>query len=205
MIESIDNILQIAVLLVCTLIAAKKALDLDSRDWTLLAFFFANFALDDLYLVICLLTVGESSILFVVSELSWYAAFIFLYLLILQAAPPETAKEKRLLPWLGPVFAAGMAVFFIQWGKIVSNLIYAVLIGLILFAVTRRLMDRERYARQRPLCVTALVFCLLEYALWTASCFFEGESITNPYYLFDLMITLCFPFFIRGTRKAVGE
>ena len=175
MIESIDNILQIAVLLVCTLIAAKKALELDSRDWTLLAFFFANFALDDLYLVICLLTVGESSILFVVSELSWYAAFIFLYLLILQAAPPETAKEKRLLPWLGPVFAAGMAVFFIQWGNIVSNLIYAILIGLILFAVIRRLMDRERYARQRPLCVTALVFCLLEYALWTVSCFFSGR------------------------------
>lgn len=117
MIESIDNSVQIIVLVICALIAAKKAFEQNSRAWTLLAFFYGNFALDDLYLVMCLLTVGESSTLTVVSELSWYASYIFLYLLIRQLAPPETKIPKSFLPWLGPILSFAMA-FFLCSGEI---------------------------------------------------------------------------------------
>ena len=203
MVETIDNLIQIAVLVACTAIAVHRALKYDSRDWTLAALFFANFALDDLYLVLCIQTGVESQVLPVVSELRWYAAFIFLYFLVRQAAPPVVVREKRLLPWLGVVFAGGMAVFFMQWGSYVSNAIYGVLIGLVLFTVLRRLLDYQYYRKQLFLCICALVFCLLEYTLWVISCYYVGDEMTNPYYLVDLLITAGFPLFLIGTKKAV--
>lgn len=90
-----------------------------------------------------------------------------------------------------------------QWGNIVSNLIYGALMGLVMFAALHRLSGSEQYGHVKMLCVLTLVLCLLEYTMWTISCYYEGEDIGNPYYLFDLLITVIFPFFLRGTRKAV--
>lgn len=205
MIESIDNSLQIVVLVICTLIAAKKAFEQNSRAWTLLAFFFGNFALDDLYLVMCLLTVGEASTLSVVSELSWYASYIFLYMLIRQLAPPAVKVPRFFLPWLGPILSMSMAFFFMQWGNIASNLIYGALMGLVMFAALHRLSRPEQYGHVKMLCVLVLVLCFLEYTMWTISCYYEGGEAGNPYYFVDFLITVSFPFFLRGTRKAVEK
>ena len=203
MVESIDNIIQTAVMLVCTFAAANLAFREKSRAWTFLAFFFASFALDDLYLVLCLLTVGDSATLTVAADLGWYAAFIFLYFLVRQTAPPDGTEKKHFLPWLAPVFTMGMAVFFMQWGEVVSNLIYGMLFGLVMFTAVSRLTGGERYRKQRPLCAAVLLLCFLEYALWTISCFFHEDALTNPYYLADFLITLTFPLFFPVTRKAV--
>ena len=203
MIESIENALQIATLLVCSALALIRAVRTRSRAWTLLAFFYGSWGLGDVYWLVCLIFFGQTPRISVVSDLSWYASYIFLYMLLREIAPPDGAREKRFLPWLGPLFAAGMAAFFMQWGEIGSNLIYALLMSLLLFSVIRRFLDREKYAAQQALCVLILVFCLLEYALWTASCFWTGETLGNPYYWFDFLLTLSFPCFIPAARRAV--
>ena len=203
MIESVENALQIAVLLACAGIAIARAAAHRSREWTLLGFVYGSWVLGDIYWLVCLVFYDRTPQVSLVSDLSWYASYIFLYMLLRQAAPPEGAREKRGLPWLGPVLCYGMAVFFMQWGEIVSNLIYATLMSLLLFSVIRRFLDRDRYAAQQPLCIAILVFCLLEYALWTSSCFFSGEGIQNPYYWFDFLLTVSFVFFLPATGKAV--
>ena len=82
------------------------------------------------------------------ADLSWYASYIFLYLLIRLVAPPHSGTRLRFLPWLAPVFTFAMAVFYMQWADYASNLIYASLMGLLMFASIRRLLDRERYRAQ---------------------------------------------------------
>ena len=159
----------------------------------------------DIYWLVCLVFFGRTPQISVVSDLSWYASLIFLYMLLRHVAPPEGARERRFLPWLGPLFALGMAAFFMQWGEITSNLIYASLMALLLFSVIRRLLDRQKYAAQRPLCVMILMLCLLEYVLWTASCFFKGDGPENPYYWFDFLLTVSFPFILRATSAGISE
>ena len=39
--------------------------------------------------------------------------------------------------------------------------------------------------------------------LWTASCFWNDPIQFHPYYCFDLLLTLSFPFFLPAARKAV--
>ena len=200
MIESIENALQIATLMVCAGIALIRAVKTQSRAWALLAFFYSSWGLGDVYWLVCLIFFDRTPQISVVSDLSWYASYIFLYMLLREAAPPDGAREKRFPPWLGPLFAGGMAVFFMRWGEIGSNLIYALLMSLLLFSVIRRFLDRDRYAAQQPLCVMILALCLLEYALWTSSCFFKGDGLKNPYYWFDFLLTVSVVFLLPAVR-----
>ena len=50
-----------------------------------------------------------------------------------------------------------------------------------------------------------LIFCLLEYALWTVSCFWMGDTMANPYFWFDLLITGCMLLFLPALEKAVAS
>ena len=204
MIERYENALQIAVLAICVIVAVYRAVRYRSRSWTLLSFFYGSCLLGDVYWLVCLLFYGDTPQISIVSDLSWYAAYIFLYLLFRQTAPPEELKDANTVSWLGPVFALGMAVFFMHWGEIVSNLIYAVLMGLLLYAAVRRLADKSRPGRHSFLPAMILIFCLLEYSLWTASCFWDETVLVHPYYVFDMLLTVSFLFFIPATKKAVA-
>ena len=86
-----------------------------------------------------------------------------------------------------------------QWGEVLTNLAYALLMSLLLFSAIRRLLDGDKYPARRLLSLMILVFCLLEYALWTASCFFSGDGLQNPYYWIDFLLTASFVFFIPAT------
>ena len=143
MIESIDNGIQITVLVVCVIAAIFKAARHRSRSWTLLTFFYASWLLGDIYWTVCLLFYDKTPEISVASDLSWYASYIFLYLLLRHTSPPEELEGKIITPWLGPVFALGMALFFMQRGEIVNDLIYAGLMGLLLFSTIRRLTERR--------------------------------------------------------------
>ena len=200
MIERIENALQIAVLLVCTGFALARAFRFRDKAWILLSLFYSSWALGDIYWTVCLLFYGQTPAVSVISDLSWYASYIFLYMLLREADPPDSLPKKQILPWLGPLFAAAMAVFFIRWGEFLSNLIYAALLGLLLFSVCRRL-DARRKGPGLGLCVVILVFCLLEYALWTASCIWEGKTLANPYFWFDFLLTLSFIFFLPAMKS----
>ncbi len=196
MIERIENTIQIAVLLVCFVVSILLAVKRKSRTWTLLAFFYGSWWLGDLYWLFCLLYYDRTPQISVVSDLSWFASYLFLYMILRYTALAE--KKKLLLPWLGPVFAAGMAVFFMQWGEIASNLVYAVLMSFLLFEAIRDLSDEKR----RFLSAVVLVFCLLEYGLWISSCYWKTDTLSNPYYWFDLLLTVSFTFFLPATRRA---
>ncbi len=219
MINRIMNASQNAVLVLCFSAAVWIAIRKRERAWTLLAFFFGCYALGDLYWMFCLVFYLTTPKITIVSDLSWYATYIFLYMTLRQIAPPESAREKRALPWLGAAFAMAMAVFYfslyivweirlgeeyVLWVKAVDNLIIALLMGLLLFSAIRRLMDRGKYPAQRYFCIVVLVFCLLEYALWTSSCFWWMETMENPYYWFDFLLTASFFFFFPATKKAVA-
>ena len=197
MIERIENALQIGTLVVCAAIALYRIVKRRGEAWTLLSFFYGSWLLGDVYWLACLVFYDGTPQISAVSDLSWYASYIFLYLLLRHTAPPEKPFGAKILPWLGPVFTAGMGVFFMLRGEIAANLVYAGLMGFLLYAAIRRLMER----RSVYLSVLILVFCLLEYALWTASCFWNDEIVLHPYYWFDFLLTVSFPFFLPATER----
>lgn len=196
MLDQIDNGIQVAALLVCVVSAAWLAMRRTSRPHVLLALFYGSWLLGDIYWLVCYLCYDTMPQISVVSDMSWYASGIFLYMLLREVAPPTGAR--RVLPWIGPAFAAGMAVFFMQWGEYFNNMVYAVVMGLLMFASISRLQDGQ----QRFLPALVLVYCLLEYGLWVSSCFWQEPVLTEPYYWFEFMLTASFFLFLPTVGRA---
>ena len=108
-----------------------------------------------------------------------------------------------------PAFTIGMCIFYMQWGDYLSNMITAVLMmGLIWHAFygLKVLRGRPRQENERRmLFLVTLLFCGTEYALWTSSCFWMGETVLNIYYWFDILLSVSFVLFLPALRKAVGR
>lgn len=52
--------------------------------------------------------------------------------------------------------------------------------------------------------IAVLCICALEFCLWTASCFWVSDTLTNPYFWFDFLLTAALFALLPATRKAVG-
>ena len=210
-IESLENALQIAVLGICGIFSLVRMHSVREKSYLLLFAFYGSFLLGDLYWQVCLLCLGDIPRISIVSDLSWCAALLFLYLLLRAAGEAEVSdgaaaafSVNKGLPWLAPVFTAAMAVFFIQNGKIVSNIVYAVLMGILLYTAVKGLLRTETgKGGFRLLYLTVFIFCLLEYALWTVSCFWERVAFRYVYFCIDIMITLSFPFYLKIIKRKV--
>ena len=101
--------------------------------------------------------------------------------------------------WLIPLFTGGMCIFYMQWGDYPGNLITAVLMTLLLWYTVRGLRALKAgavmAAGAAAIYRLTILFCLVEYCLWTISCFWMGYTIRNPYFWLDLLLALLFPLF----------
>ena len=50
-----------------------------------------------------------------------------------------------------------------------------------------------------------VAYCLIEYIMWTLSCFFDGDTLANPYLWFDALYTVCIALIFPALGKAVRE
>lgn len=206
MIELYDNLLQIVLLLLCGCIALVRVIRSRDKVWVLLVYFYASWTMGDLYWLAHLAFFGDTPDYAYVSDVSWYASYIFLYLVMDQILPAHEVRERPLLPWLGPLFTAGMAAFYMQYGQYVSNALTAILLGLLLYHAILRL--RPSFpgvtARKRLIVYASLLFCFIEYATWTISCF-AGTAVFDRLYLVgELLISLYMPFLLWMVGKAAA-
>ncbi|MBR6403670.1 MAG: hypothetical protein IKS48_09840 [Eubacterium sp.] len=119
MIESIDNAFQLILTGICTVISIWKAYHFRKKAWILLGLSSGVFFLGCLYWQLYLVFYGKTPQYSYISSLSWYSAYIFLILLVLEIRGGEIAFKSlphhRLL-YIIPVFAIGMCIFFSQKG-----------------------------------------------------------------------------------------
>lgn len=192
---------------VCAAISLRMYILTYHRAWFLLMLFNGTCFLGDTYWVLYLFTVGHTPKYFYVADLCWYAAFTFLYLLLYSLASEEEAHEKTVGEWAGPAFTAGMCAFYISiTGDYFQEILLALTMGLLLHRAIRSLIYIKRNPTakniHRRLILTAVSFCLLEYAMQTVSCFWMGDTIRNPYFWLDLMVTASAALLVPTTRKA---
>ena len=55
---------------------------------------------------------------------------------------------------------------------------------------------------RKSLYTMVLIFCLIEYMVWTSSCFWAGDTIRNTYFWFAALLISCHPFFLWAVGKA---
>lgn len=200
MIEATINALQTLIAGVCAGFSLRKSILTGSKSWLLLTLFFSSFFFGDLYWLLYLLLYGQTPSYSFAPDLNWYSAFLFLFLLVQhlqeenQPASDRMNRKPVLFMLLIPLFTFGMCAFYMRRGDYISNLVSAVLMTLLLWYSVRGLMaEKSAENKVRPqtglVYMTTILFCTLEYCLWTSSCFWMGDTVRNPYFWFDILIS----------------
>ena len=204
MIETIENAAQLIIVWLCFLISIFRTYKTESRAWGFLALFYFSFFLGDLYWLTYLVFYRDTPQYSYISGFSWYAAYLFLLLLLRHLLDRKASRQKQLPLWFILVFTGGMGLFYMQWGDYPGNLITAVLMSFLLWrAVQGLIYPEDRDPAKRRIYIAVLVFCLVEYAMWTISCFFDGDTLADPYYWFDAAFTVSIATFLPLLGKVV--
>ena len=207
MIETAENTVQLAVSGICAIIAGYRAISYRKKSRLLLMLLFIIFFLGDLYWQLFLMFYHSAPLYFSSSELCWYTSYFFMYLLLRNIEEEGQQLPRNRLLWLVPVFTGSMCVFYMQRGDYFSNLVSALLMTILMQTALRGLLFlRGRTGPEtnsRPLYAVVMIFCLMEYALWTSSCFWVGDTLANPYFWFDFLLTVSIFCLLPALRKAV--
>lgn len=206
MIESIENAIQLVTTGLCTVLAVLHAVRSRNRVWLLLALASGVYFLGDLYWQLFLLFYGMTPFYSNIPYLSWYAGYVFLVLLVLELRGPRPAVPRSRALWLIPLFTLAMAAFYLQWGDWIGNITAALLMSLLLWHTVDGLFFCQSPPERgkRRFAWVILLFCAAEYGAWTASCFWAGDTLLNPYFWFDALLSVCFLLFPRALGKAVA-
>ena len=198
----IVNLFQLVMLTIALTIGIMRTISTKKRKWLLVSMFFFSYALGDLYWVLMIFFYGHIPRVGHISEISWYTSYLFLLLLMDQVKLEAGYKNKLL--YLAPVFTGVSCIYFMQWGEYLDNIICAgCMTGVIWLALKGRMQLKEtkKNLSSSWLFRAAMVFATLEYAEWYASCIWDAEDFSNPYYTIDILLTICMVLFLPAVRK----
>ena len=209
MIDNIDNVIQVTAVGICGVISFARAISSRKREWLLLGLFYAAAFAGTLYWMIYAGLYEEKTPYDpFIAYLSWYTSYYFLILVLLYIKGGKLLKLPPPFMLYVPAFTVGMFAYYITFGSVLSNFITLVLMTILIWnAVDGQLLIRggeEPDKNKGPFYQMVLIFCTAEYLLWTASCIWSGDTITNPYYVFDMALSVCYVLFVPAMRKAAG-
>lgn len=209
MIELFDNIFQLIASLLTTVGAGIMFSKYKQQAYLLLTCFFATFMLGSLYWTLHYFLFSYTPQIFYVSELAWSASHMFLLTLVHTLAGPDEKKFKHPALWLAPVFCISQLVIYWFHADILLNTLISALVTVIMwqalrgFLYARRQSGKPRDRQYFHLVILAII--VLEHGLWTTSCFWMGDTLANPYFWIDFLLTATLLSLLPATRKAVGQ
>ena len=203
MIELSENLFEIVVIAFCFSVSLRSVMRERKRSRTLLALFYAAMLLGNLYWTLYLFFFRRTPQVFYVSELSWLAGFLFLILLLRHYQTDAERAVRSPILWIIPAFVTGMMLFYFKWGDYLLNLADAFLMGILMVRSAQGLIAQGKKPDGRKMLYAVMMaFCLIEYALWTSSCFWMGDTIKNPYFWIGLGQMAVLLLFYKAVDKA---
>lgn len=205
MLEFWDYLAQLTVTAAGFGIALRRYYKTRRQAWFLLAHFYGTFALGTLYWTLHLLLRQQTPSVFYVSDLAWIASFVFLLTLVFTLPSADERRFHTPLCLAVPAVCVPQLALYLTHGDVLSNLLMCGMTMLAAWCAVRGLAWARRSGdgRLRRFYRITLGFAALEYALWTSSCFWVSDTLTNPYFWFDFLLTAALPLFLPAVRKAV--
>jgi len=208
MVELFDNVFQF----IATLIAGAGAgvLFYKNRNqvYFLLACFYGASTLGSLYWTLHILLFNYTPQIFYVSDIAWIANYTFLLTLIVSLTTDGERKFRHNAMWLVPIFCVPQLLLYLMRGDIFFNLLMCgITIIIALYSMRGLLYARTQSGKQRDMQffhIAVLCIIFLEYCLWTASCFWVSDTLTNPYFWIDFILTAALFALLPAARKAVA-
>lgn len=209
MIELFTNLFQLLIVLLATGLAGVLFYKSHIQAYLLLTCFYGTFMLGSLYWTLHFFLFDYTPQIFYVSELAWLTSHMFLLTLVFTLASPDERRFKHPAVWLAPLFCLPQLVIYWFTSDILLNTIISCLALAIMWQALRGFFyARNQSGKGRKSCYFHLVLIgiiVLEHGLWTSSCFWQGDTIANPYFWFDFLLSIVLILLLPATRKAVDH
>ncbi|MEG2380675.1 MAG: histidine kinase [Oscillospiraceae bacterium] len=209
MIEVIDNAMQLFVTTVCAFWAGTLAFKSKKQVYRILTCFYGTFSLGLLFWLMYLIVMTYTPKIFYVSDLSWVASFLFLFMLNVFVSTTEERKYKTPITWVVTAVLLALMVYFCFWGDYLNTILSS---GILIlngyfstrgFIYARHQNDEKRSMQYIHGAILFVVFA--ENALWLASCLYPDITIKTPYVWLDFVLSIGLFSLIPATKKVVGK
>lgn len=208
MVELIDNISQFLVTMISGCLSGALYYRTHRQPYFMLACFYGCYALAGLYWTLYYLLFSTTPQIFYVAETGWISGYIFLYLLQYTLSDKKERAFRCHAMWFSPAIGVPLMVFYCTHGDILTTMLMSIMMILISWHAIRGLaylQKRGDEARNSKYFHTAAIcFVAVEYCLWTSSCFWVSDTLSNPYFWFDFLLTATTFLLLPATRKLVG-
>ncbi len=207
MVELIDNLTQSAATLAAFIAAGALYYRTRRQTFFLLACFLGCFMLGTFHWTLYILLFDSSPQVFYVSELAWIASYLFLLTLEYVLATEKEKRYRHPAMLLVPLFCIPQLILYLSRGEILGNLLMVGLTMVVAFFALRGFLFARRQSGQarnmQYFHGAVLVIIFLEFGLWTSSCFWISDTMSNPYFWFDFMLSASLLALVPAMKKAV--
>ncbi|MEG2054595.1 MAG: hypothetical protein RR052_06605, partial [Oscillospiraceae bacterium] len=205
MIEILDNAIQLCVTTGCAIWACTIALRRKSQSYFLLSGFYGTFALGLLFWLAYLTIMTYTPKIFYVSDLSWFASFLFLFLLTVTLATPQERNFKPIAPWFVAAIPAVITICFLFLGDVFGTLLWCPLLTVCTYHATKGFLYARKQSdeshRKQWVYLAILFVVFSEFTLWTLSYIFKSSSIENPYFWCDFVLSTALFLIMPAMKK----
>ena len=205
--ELIENVLQFLITLLGFCLAVIYYRRGRRQAYFLLTCFYGCFALGSLYWTLYLILFLKTPQVFYVSEFGWIASVIFLHILQYVLSDEKERTFPCRAAWLSVLIGVPLCILYCFYGDILSNLLWCGMMMVISYCSIRGLIFARKQVgkahNMQYFHIGILSYVAAEYALWTTGCFWRSDSIGNPYFWMDILLTISLFGLFPATRKAV--
>ena len=205
MIESAENAIQLVLIFISTLMSFFWSGQNFKKAWALLGFSSFSFFLGDLYWQLYMFFYGETPVFCYISDISWYASYLFLILLMVEIGIRTDIGKRIKKLWPIPLFTLSAFFLYIQYGDIPGNVLNVILMTILIWYASAGLLsirEKKTDKKYKFLLLLILAYAACEYASGIISCFWMGDTILNPYFWFDFLLGVVFILLPVSMRKA---
>jgi hypothetical protein len=128
-------------------------------------------------------------------------------MLVEETACPQEKTFRHKAAWISPIISTALTVFYCRWGDYIENIVWCGIMGAIGWFSIRGCIwaVHEKNIARRNFHITVLLLIAVEYCLWTASCYWVSDTLSNPYFWFDFALTAVTALLLPVVEKAVRE
>ena len=209
LLDNFENMLTLLATIVGLLGCLFKYIKAPKRGFLILIFFFLSNFLSDYYWTIYSLVMGDyPEVSEFLAYFGWNVAYVVLLIAVIYMRP--YGAKHYFHPFMVWPLVTNIYQFmiYIQSGGIFNNLWQVGFTTVTMMLCMQQILyywKNRRSGQKKPyLAIMVLVYLMLEYGMWTSSCFSWSHELINPYFYCGVLAAMVSIMFVWAADKDYG-
>ena len=206
--EDIENLISLLCTVVGLLYSLFKYIDTPKRGYRYLIAFFVTSFLSEYYWTVYVLLMGDyPKVSEFTAYIGWNIGYIFLLLAVFFLRHEGARRFFHPLILLPLLSNIPQLILYLQYGGIVNNLWQVGITTVIMIFCLQEIFFCIKNRKEKKVfpgfSVLILLYIIMQYVMWTSSCFAWDSELTNPYFYSSILVAVIRIFFAFGAGKHI--